>query len=223
LKWIQFEQEEDPIMVAVVTSNNIYSRDNRAPAPAVHEDDGTNFPWRMFFDENQRIVDADTLAECLDYLIVGYSVLNDEEKAAAREELAGRVQQLARATIVSSITPEQAEKLADWEWNLLNFGDNNLQNPYGWGDGTGVIGEADEEKIDEWNSIHPLVLVDTKYKPFTEIFPPLSGEGDYEEVKNIIWLRPNDELGFLRSLSRIGYITFGAPSAVVALEVARKN
>jgi hypothetical protein len=210
-------------MTAVTSSNNIRTRDNRAPAPAVR-DDGTNFPWRMFFQNNQRIVDADLLEECLDYLIPDYTLLSPEERSEARVVLTRQVQQLARAQIVSNVTPEQAEELEDWEWEILNYGEGDTQDPQGWGDGTRPIGgEQDDENPDFWKADQPLVLLDISYTPYTEILPPLSSEGDYKEVKNLIWLRPTGELELLRSLSRIGYITFGSPSAVVADEIARKN
>jgi hypothetical protein len=210
-------------MTAIPSANNPLARDNRAPAPAVHED-GTNYPWRMFYENNRRIVDADTTAEVLDFLIPGYLLLDtEEERLTARTNLARSVQQLGRATIAANITPDESEKITDWEWTILTYGEGDAQDPYGWGDGTGELGSQDEETLDWWTSVHPLVLLDTSYAPFTEIIKPLSGEGDYIEVNNLIWLRPSTELSLLRSLSRIGYITFGTPSAVVADEVARKN
>lgn len=209
-------------MVAVLSSNNRFSRDNRAPAPALHAD-GSNFEWRMFFDNGQRIVDADTLPELLDYLIDGYSFRSSEEQKAARLDLARSVQALARMTIVGNLTPEESEKLADWEWALLQYGEGLDTDPFGWGDGSGVVGTVDLDGVDYWESSVPLVLLETSYAPFTEITSPLSGEGDFEEVSNIIWLRPQDEFEFLRSLSRIGFITFGKPSTVAALEIVRKN
>lgn len=208
---------EEKTMTAVLSTNNIHSRDNRAPAPAVHED-GSSYPWRMFFQNNQRIVDADTTAEVLDYLIPNYILMDIDEKRNARITLAQLVQVAARATILSRISPEEAESIADWEWDILSFDDEGKLDPFGWGDGTGTIGVQDAEVADQWNSTHPLVLIDTNYVPHTDIVPPLSSEGEYKEVKNIIWLRPAGEESLLRSLSRIGYITFGAPSAVAALK-----
>lgn len=200
-------------MVSVVSSNNRQSRDNRAPAPAVRSD-GSNYPWRMFFDDGQRIVDADTTAEVLDYLITDYTLLDDEEKKQARIDLARSVQQLARATLLGNIDAEKAATLADWEWDVLNYGSEGATDPYGWGDGTGTLGTFDEdsESIDLWSSDIPLVLLDTTYIPYTEISTPLSSEGDFKDVKNIVWLRPTQELSLLRSLSRIGFITFGQPA-----------
>jgi len=211
-------------MVAIVSTNNPLTRDNRAPAPALKED-GENYSWRMFFDNDQRIVDADTPEECLDFIIRDYLLLDADARKDARLSLARLVQQLARATILGNLTQEQMDALKEWEWEVLNYGsDETGFDPYGWGDGSRPIGsEQDDEQPDFWNSDIQLVLVDTSYTPYTDILPPLSSEGDYAEVKNIIWLRPSDDLQLLRSLSRIGYITFGTPSNVVALELARKN
>lgn len=199
-------------MVAIVSSNNLSARDSRAPAPAVRED-GSNYPWRMFFESNQRIVDADTTGEVLDFLIPYYTFLTPEEQAAARLTLAQQVQQLARASILANITAEQAENISDEEWEILNYGEGVTTEPYGWGDGTGALGFQDPEVADQWNCATPLVLIDTNYVPHTDILPPLSSEGDFAEVKNIIWLRPEWEEAFLTSLSRIGFITFGVAAA----------
>lgn len=204
-------------MTAVLSTNNISSRDNRAPAPAVH-DDGSSYPWRMFFQNNQRIVDADTTAEILDYLIPNYILMNVEEQRNSRVGLAESVQMFARATILAQVSPEEAENMADWEWEVLSYDNEENSDPYGWGDGTKAIGTENADEPDQWNNKRQLVLIDTHYAPYTEVIPPLSNEGDYKEVKNIIWLRPSGEESLLISLSRIGYITFGAPSAVAALD-----
>lgn len=210
-------------MASVLTQNNPRARDNRAPAPEV-KFDGSNYPWRMFFDNDQRIVDADTTAECLEYLIPDYTLFSDDDKKAARHQLALSVQSLARAAIISKITPEQAEELAGWEWAVLTYGEGDNTDPYGWGDGTGTLGKQDPEVADEWNAPYQLVLLDTSYAPYTDIVRPLSIEGDFKEVRNIIWLRPTGEEEFLRSISNIGYISFGRPSALNNVaEAARAN
>lgn len=195
-------------MTVVLSSNNLRNRDSRAPAPAVHQD-GSNFEWRMFFDENQRIADADTTAELLNILIPDYISMDSEEKNTARHGLARGVQLLARSTSLASV---DTSSLKDWEWAVLTYGEGENQDPYGWGDGSGEIGVLNEDVIDMWSNDIPLVLLDTSYYPHTDVPTPLSSEGDYIDVKNIVWLRPDRELELLRSLSRIGYITFGKPT-----------
>jgi hypothetical protein len=198
-------------MTAILSTNNPAGRDNRAPAPALRSD-GTNYPWRMFFDNNQRILDAETTTECLDYLIDGYQILTYEEQKEARLDLARSVQSLARGVIAGNVEPDDVE---DWEWAVLTYGDIETGlDPFGWGDGTGTLGENDPEVIDIWGNKHQLVLLETSYAPYTDISRPMSTEGDYKFVKNIIWLEPQDEETFLRSLSRIGFINFGTPRAI---------
>ena len=201
-------------MTAVITANNPLTRDTVAPAPAVHSD-GSNYEWRMFFDQGRRIADADSLDELLDILSPGYSFLqNDEERRDARIALAKQVQALSRGVILSSVTPEKAAEIEDWEWNVLTFGEDEVTDPFGWGEGEGILGELNEELVDFWKSDIPLVLLETSYAPFTEIPIPVSIHGDYwKDVPNMIWLRPFGDLEFLRSLSRIGYISFGSPNA----------
>lgn len=200
-------------MTAIITANNVRSRDNVAPAPSL-KDDGTNYIWRMFFENNRKVADADTVAELIDVLIPGYAgLVSAEDRLQARIVKAKEVQRLARATILANLTPEEAEKIADWEWDVLSFGSEDVNDPFGWGDGTGTLGKNDIDVIDFWSNDKPLVLLETSYKPFTDVASPMSHEGDYTFVSNIIWLRVQSQEDFLRSLSRIGYIAFGTPAA----------
>lgn len=202
-------------MAAVLTANLPMARDNVAPSPATKED-GSNYRWRMFFDGGARIADADYPAEMLEILIPGYDYLaNEEERLDARIALAKNVQQLARAVILGNISPEDAEKITDWEWNVLNYGDDENPDPFGWGeDGSGELGVKNEDTVDFWSNDIPLVLLETSYAPLTDIPVPLSDDGDYYDfVRNLIWLRPLEEVDLLKSLSRIGIITFGTPTS----------
>lgn len=202
-------------MTAVLTSNNRSARDNVAPAPATKED-GSGYAWRMFFDNGQRIADADTLPEIIDVLIPGYAEFTTfDEKFTARFELAKRVQMLARSSILSTLSNEVLENVKDWEYGILAW--DKFDDPYGWGDGSLEPNvDYDPNVLDVWSSDVPLVLINTFYQPFTDIATPLSPYGEISGlVKNLIWLKPSDELEFLRSLSRIGYITFGQPAAAL--------
>lgn len=194
-------------MSIIITPNQLVARDNRAPAPAT-KPDGSGFQWRMFYQSNSMIADIDSTADALEVLSPGYASLSVEEKLEDRIRLAQTVQINARSIIASRISQRTANELKDWEWEVLLY----QGDPYGWQDGTGKLGEQDEEHVDIWFSSIPLVLVSTSYAPHTEIVKPVSIEGDYKEVKNLIWLRPEYELEFLQTLSRIGYITFGRPA-----------
>lgn len=203
-------------MTFVLTANLPFARDNVAPAPALRPD-GSNFEFRMFFEEGSRIVDADTLAELIELLSPGYGDIEDESlKLGLRVDLARSVQSLARAVTLANLSDEDAEALNDWEWDVLNFGNGwaeDASDPFGWGDGTSTLGELNLDVVDFWSSKVPLILLETSYKPFTEIPRPVSNLGDYyHSLPNMIWIRPQTELSLLRSLSEIGYITFGNPS-----------
>lgn len=207
-------------MTFVLTANLPFARDNVAPAPALHED-GSNFEFRMFFEDGSRIADADTPAELINLLSPGYSNVKDENlKSDMRVSLARSVQSLARAVTLSNLSDEDTEAMQDWEWEVLNFGNGGVddaQDPFGWGDGTGTLGELNLDVVDFWSSKTPLILLETSYAPFTEIPRPISSLGDYyHSLPNMIWLRPQTELSLLRSLSEIGYITFGNPSSHVS-------
>lgn len=205
-------------MAAFLTANLPMARDNAAPSPATKED-GSNYEWRMFFDAGERIADADEPAEMLDILIPGYLGLPPgTARREARILFAQGVQQLARGTIIANFTPEAADKISDWEWEVLNYGDEGSTDPFGWGeDGSGTLGVTNEDSVDIWSNDTPLVLIETSYIPVTSIPTPVSDEGDYEIVRNIIWLRPLNETDFLKSLSRIGLISFGRPAATLRI------
>lgn len=197
-------------MSAIITANERLARDNRAPSPAL-KDDGTNFQWRMFYDNNRLIADFDETADAFEIFSPGYTSFSVEDKLAERTRLAQQVQLLARSTVLANLDPEQQAALEPWELNVLLYQGENNNDPHGWDDGTGKLGEDDEDAVDFWKSDVPLILVSTSYAPYTKTIRPLSIEGDYEEVKNIIWLRPESELALLESFTDIGYITFGRP------------
>lgn len=195
-------------MTFVITANNLDGRDNRPPAPAL-KDNGENFEWRMFYNQNSEIVDADSLAECLEQLIPNYMFMNVEDAFQARVSLAKSIQMAARVTILAN---QDLSQLQEWETEVLSFSpDNEHLEPYGWGDGSGKLGTLNPDAVDVWSAKVPLVLVESNFEPFTNLRRPVSSEGDYVYVSNIIWLEPVTELDFLKSLSRIGFVSFGTP------------
>jgi hypothetical protein len=197
-------------MTAIISANRLATRDNRPPAP-VSRDDGTAYPWRMFYDNNRLVADFDNPEDALEILSPGYISLTPEERLVDRIQLAQNVRVNARAVILTNLSEKTVDSLQPWEKDVLFVDDD----PFGWGVGHGTLGEHDpeSEQADIWSSSAPLVLLTTSYQPSTEIPRPMSSEGDYENVSNIIWLRPEYELDFLRSLSQIGFIAFGAPQA----------
>lgn len=209
--------------MAIITPNNLDVKNQVAPAPSLH-DDGSNYEWRMCFNEQSEFADADELHEFISILFdPEYSALEtDEEKAKARIVYAHRFQVMARARVLANMTEEQSDALSEEEWAVLTYGEDlDSADPYGWGSGTlGTVGED----FDTWSSDIPLVLVSTSYAPYTEIPRPISSEGDYKYVKNIIWIRPESEIDFLRSLKHTGYIAFGKPQAAPRADArARAN
>ena len=207
-------------MAAVITANNPAARDNVAPPPSLKED-GSNYQWRMFYDNGERIADADSTAELLEVLIPGYEELSDKAKFWSRVTLGRSVQNAARAVILANATQEELDTLQPWERALLEW--DKEEDPYGWYDGTiepkgiPLFGTLEEDAIPEtpdlWSAEFPLVLLDASYAPTTVVPSPLSSYGDRKFVKNIIWIDVLGEQEFLDSLSRIGFIVFGKPAA----------
>lgn len=203
-------------MSAVITANNRASRDTRAPAPATKED-GSNYKWRMFYDDGRTIADADYLSDLIETLFPDYGFLEtNEQRLGARIALAKGVQMQVRSQIIANLNADDVEKLADWEKAVLEWNGDGTLDPYGWGTGDGELGVAktgNDWVPDVWSSDIPLVLISTSYDGDTGISHPISIHGDFNEVPNILWLRPETEYALMKSLSRAGYITFGEPDS----------
>lgn len=189
-------------MTTILTPNVRATRDSHVPPPALREN-GENYPWRMFFDGNRQIADSDNLSELLDLIIPTYGDLETEDQRyAARLELAKSVQLAARTQVVLGLSQEEVDGLTDQEWQWLSWED--FSDPSGLTeDGAPIV----------WKSKAPLVLIDTFYAPFSALLPPLSSHGDVSDAPNIVWLKPSSEVEFLYSLHYIGYLSFGEPAA----------
>lgn len=204
-------------MVAVLTANNPAGRDNSAPAPKLKED-GSNYAWRMFFDENRQIADADTLAELIEVFIPNYTSKDETSRLAARIIHARGIQMQLRSNILASLSPEDVEGLSEEEMNVLNFEGGD---PSGWGKEV-AFEDGTTGHLDVWVSDIPLVLLDTNYAPFPgKPALPLSSYGDNKFVPNLIVLRPSSEMEYLQSLNLVGAISVGTP-APAAVGQARR-
>lgn len=186
----------------VLIGNNRATRDAFVPPPTLHEDN-TPYRWRMFYANGAEIADSDELAPLIGVLIPGYEELDELGKASARLRYAQSVQRSLRANILSNLTPEQLDALTEREHLYLSW--EALVDPdFADDEGTPFV----------WKQEIPLVLIDAHYEPIGVLTPPLSSEGDFPVVSNILWLHTVDELSFLVSLTHAGVITFGAPRAV---------
>lgn len=180
-------------MTAVIMRN---TREGEDPVQPPLHDDGTLYPYAMYFNGYKDVAFADTPEDLLDVLIQGYSDLEGEQaRAKARILLAVSAQVALQAQINADVDPAAWDALPDAQRDALTG--PRYQQPHGWGDG---------ELGDVWESTIPLVLVDTGYKPYTDIQVPISGMGDVENPENMIWLRPADEWDFLVSLGAAGWI-----------------
>lgn len=194
-----------------LTGNVRQSRDTRAPSPKLKKD-GSAYPWRMFFDDNSKIVDADTLAELIEQLLPGYMELDELGQAEARRRHVAQVAFNLKANILGGLSYEEQESLSEWEFEVLSS-DEPLEKVYP----LGTIRNSDSEDEDEsilgelWSSDVPLVLEEENFIPFTTVMPPVSSYGDYKLVPNIIRLASSSEEKYLESLARVGIITYGSP------------
>lgn len=196
-------------MAITLLANNRATRDAKVP-PITINDQGEPVKWRMFYDDNRRVADGDSLAEFVNVLIPGYLEKdNAGERQLARLVYLKSVQDALRVLIYANLTAEEEEALTEEERYLLL--DRNASNI---NFDVSSEGANDDDGIFIWKQPHPLVLIDLYYPPFNDTtVKPISSEGDYENVSNILWLRAENDYKFLTSLSAAGHIAFGHPRA----------
>lgn len=167
------------------------------PAPSVKED-GSFYNWRMFYLENSKIADSDSIEELIDILVPGYkSILSESERLLVRTNFLSDMAYSLRLLIYSNLSEEELENLEDWEEEKLE--PTRLSPTFNWSESAPV-----------WKSEIPLILLASDYGE-NDNYPPLSIEGDFQNSRNLVYLDPTEEITFLESLSRVGFITFGAP------------
>lgn len=191
-------------MTATLLSNNRATRDAFVPPPTLN-DDGTPVKWRMFYNDNQYIADANNLADLVEVLIENYGLLAEiEDRQELRRSYLKGIQHSTRALVLSSLSADDFASLSTEERYALTN-----EEPIG-----PDFSMDDEGTPFIWSRPEPLILITEEYAPHTELTPPLSEEGAQQDVSNIVWLNSESEMAFLTSLNRLGVITFGQPRAV---------
>lgn len=186
-------------MTATIMPNNRLTRDSKVPFTTLN-DNGEPVKWRMFYDNNSLIADSDHLSDLVAVFIDGYEDKTEDEKRAARFFYMNEVQKEERIFVAATLTAEDLEAMTPLEVSLLE--DETTRN----------ISFEEDESMFVWKHKQPLILIDAYYPPYVpNAVKPLSHEGDYREVSNIIWLYTQNEQDFLSSLMRLGRITYGHP------------
>lgn len=192
-------------MTAVLTGNNRATRDAVVPALTLKED-GSTYKWRMFFDGFRKIAEADTEAELIEVLIPGYEDEDPTGKLYKRIQYLKGVQSNLRAQILARVDAETWESLTEEEQSLVEWSSTEDPDANFGEDGAGI-----------WVPSVPLVLIDVSYKPFSDRTAPMSAEGDHPNVSNIYWLRGVEEIDFLQTLHKFGYVHFGPARGLTAV------
>lgn len=174
--------------MSVVTVRNTRQGDDHPPIPPVH-DDGSRYPYAMYYSGAKYIAYADTPTDLLTVLIPDYDTLDERGRMMGRIRLAIDAQVVIQAQINAETDDEQWARLSDQERSVL--------------EGSRV----EQPRVDFWDCEIPLVLVETGYAPYSDVNQPLSGISDVRTPPNLIWLRPVDEWELLVSLAEAGYIT----------------
>lgn len=125
---------------------------------------------------------AETATEMVDDIIYGYASLTHEDALVRRYEVLVMLANAAQQQFVTAAAEYDRVVLADLDEDALTALFCERSEPF-----TGT----------EWHQKVPLILVETDYAPYTER-PRPSGR--------IVWVSPETEVTFLRSLETLGVI-----------------
>lgn len=189
-------------MTANVIPNRIRLRDSVAPAMSI-KDSGEPYSYRMFFDNNSRIADADSLDDLVDVILPGYLMASEEDQSKMRLDYAIGREIDFRTHVLSRMSPGEFSDLLDWEREYLL---STYATTLTWEDENDTFPRV-------WSSDVPLVLINAFYAPYGEVTRPLSKYGDFDLTPNTLWFNVESDISFLDSLMRMGIITYGTPTA----------
>lgn len=171
-------------MTTVQVKNNAAGE---GPVLAPLHDDGSSFPYCLYFNSDAEVAFADSIEELLDVLLPGYLTADDDARDLMRIRLAQAVAAQVQAEIIFDVDRSQ---LSDKEWEIINAPRQLAQPAVGW-----------------WSSEIPLVVVETAYAPYTSVPPPASSIADgLADAPNLWWIRPAEDEDFLISLHEVGYV-----------------
>jgi hypothetical protein len=164
------------------------SRQGEEPVTPPTHDDGTLYPYCMYYDGAKFAAFADDPTDLIAVLVPGYQDLNEADRLQARIRLAIDAQVRTQALINAEADRAEWEALTDEQRTVLS-------GP-----------RFEQPRVDFWDPQIVLVLVETGYAPYTDIDQPISGIADVQNPPNILWLRPLDEWDLLESLAQAGFI-----------------
>ena len=170
-------------MPAIILQNNMEA--DGPVSPPSHED-GQGYRYCMYYRNDADVAFADTYDELMDVLIPGYNDMNDDDQAYQRILLAQSVAAQIQALLMVDV---DTATLSEEEQAVLNAPRGGVQPEANW-----------------WISEVPLVVVETSYKPFTDVPRPASGISSAADASNLIWIRPAEDEELLLSLHEVGYL-----------------
>lgn len=155
--------------------------------------DGTEWAHLLTLHDGST-VHADTAAEVLAELIVGYEALGEAARFTARVRLAERLATQGQEVLIAAALRSGALDPAVPD-------DEALVDILRADKGTNMSLEDEDApgSAADWVPATPLVLVSTGYAPHTS-YAPIGG--------NTLWLDPATEAGFLASLRDTGFFDY---------------
>jgi hypothetical protein len=168
-----------PVIIANTTAD-------QPPPPPPRRGDGTAYRYELLYDGATRRAYADTVTELLAALIVDYRGAGDDEARLTRRILhAVRTQVALQAALVADIGLHGCS--AD--------------------DTTVLLAPRDTPPAPtEWAAPVPLVLVTSFYQPAGPLPRPRATARPGGHVGRLLWLAPDSEAGYLRSLHDAGVV-----------------
>lgn len=170
--------------------STVHVKNNAAgegPVLAPLHEDGSSYPYCLYFNSDAEVAFADSIEELLDMLLPGYLNADDAARDLMRIQLAQSVAGQIQAEILFDV--DRAD-VSDHDWAILNAPRQLPQPDAGW-----------------WSNEIPLVVVETAYAPYTAVPRPASAIADgLADAPNLWWIRPAEDEDFLISLHEVGYV-----------------
>lgn len=172
-------------MAHVIVQN---TREGDEPVAPSRREDGSYFPFGVYFDGGRTIAWGDDFEDLIDAMSPGYLDKDDQDRLITRITVAIKAQSAVQAQVFVEASDEDIQALTPEQERLVNG--SNRERP----------------EIADWTSEIPLVLVTTAYQPHTDTPRPVSSYGPYHEVPNMWWINPEDDESLMTDLHTIGYV-----------------
>lgn len=142
-------------------------------------------PYRIEFPDGNRL-EGESVADLIGGLIPGYETLNDEQALEARVDHMEEHADTLQSMLLLGLAADQPDE-------------NGSLDPLDENDRLFLTTPKDQAVSGEYHGPIDLILTTTQYKPYTD---------DERPTGRIVWLDPETETSFLRTLADSSDLTY---------------